>query len=129
MKLLWYSDFLHFKRKRKPISGAPYWHLPYGPVPKKHDFILGSMEGMDMISIREDETPEGYTMIEIKAVEKYDPNLFNEQEWGTIQYIEEYFKRFGSKAITDFAHKEAAWKETADEELISYQYADSLQLE
>jgi putative zinc finger/helix-turn-helix YgiT family protein len=128
MKLLWYSDFLQFKRKRKPISGTPYWHLPYGPVPKKHDLLLGSMEGMDLISIREDETPEGYTMIEIKAKERYNSNIFDEEEWETIRYVDEYFKRFGSRAISDFAHKEAAWKATKDEEIISYQYADLLQL-
>ncbi|MFD2370243.1 Panacea domain-containing protein [Brevibacillus sp. GCM10020057] len=44
MKLLWYSDFLRYKRTRKPISGTPYWHLPYGPVPKKHDLISRIMK-------------------------------------------------------------------------------------
>lgn len=128
MKLLWYSDFLRYKRTQKPISGTPYWHLPYGPVPKKHDFVLGTMVGLDLISIREEENPEGYTMILIQAKKDFDPNIFDHADWDVLRYVEDYFKTYGSRRISDFAHEEEAWKQTRDEQIISYEYAESLRL-
>lgn len=129
MKLLWYADFLGYKRFKRPISGTPYWHLTYGPVPKKHELVLGSLIGMDLISTSEEENGEGYTRIIIKAIEKFDSNIFANDEWDIIRYVDEYFKDYGSRAISNFAHDEAAWKETQDEQIIPYEYAGSLQLD
>ncbi|MGK5654549.1 Panacea domain-containing protein [Brevibacillus formosus] len=128
MKLLWYADFLRYKRARKPISGTPYCYLPFGPVPKNHDFILGTMSGLDLISIREEENADGYTIIHIQAKRDFDPNFFNNDDLDVLRYVDNYFKNYGSREIYDFAQNEAAWKETVDEQIISYQYADSLQL-
>lgn len=129
MKLLWYSDFLGYKRNKRSISGTPYWHLQYGPVPKKHDLILGSLAGIDLISILEEETPDGFMRINIKAQVNFNADLFTTDEWDIIRYVDEYFKDFGSVRISNFAHKEVAWKLTNEEEIISYQYAESLQLQ
>lgn len=34
MKMLWYSDYLHYKRNGVSISGLVYRALPMGAVPK-----------------------------------------------------------------------------------------------
>lgn len=128
LKLLWYADFLQFKRKKRAISGTPYWHLAYGPVPKKHEMVLGSLSGMDWISIQEEENGDGFTRIFIKAKERFDANIFNQEEWDIIRYVDQYFQDFGSRAISNFAHDESGWKETQDEQVISYEYAESLHL-
>jgi putative zinc finger/helix-turn-helix YgiT family protein len=128
MKLLWYADFLCFKRKGVSISGTPYWHLPYGPVPKNHEMILGTLEVMECIEINEDENEDGYTRIRISAKESFEGSLFPPDEWDVLTSVDSYFKTFGSTAISKFAHKEIGWKETVDEQIISYSYADLLQI-
>ncbi len=41
MKMLWYSDNLHYKREGKSISGLAYSALPMGAVPEGYeDFSL-----------------------------------------------------------------------------------------
>lgn len=128
MKLLWYSDFLHFKRKEVSISGTPYWHLPYGPVPKYHNLLLGCLNGMDLIDINEEEVDEGYTKMIIfsKQLSKYD--IFSPYELKVMNEIKEYFKEYGSRKISEYAHNEDGWKDTVEEQIISYEYARSLSL-
>lgn len=129
MKLLWYGDFLRYKRNKVSISGTPYWHLPYGPVPKKHEMVLGNLEAMNVISIKEEENNDGYTRILINSKIKFEANLFSAEEWDVLRYVEEYFQAYGSTAISNFTHLERGWKETEDEQIISYKYAECLQLQ
>jgi len=128
MKLLWYSDFLMFKRYNKPISGTAYCHLPYGPVPKSHELLLGCLESINWIFINEEVTSNGYTMILIKSKEKYISDSFSDSEWNVIRYVENFFEKYGSVAISEFAHEEEGWKQTIDSQMISYEYAKNLQL-
>ena len=59
--------FLMFKNEGKSISGISYLRLPYGPVPKSHVLILGSMQSINAIRITEEEISNGYTKIIINA--------------------------------------------------------------
>lgn len=72
MKLLWYADFLMFKNEGKSISGISYVRLPYGPVPKSHDLLLGTMQSINAIRITEEESSNGYTRIIIEAQKEFD---------------------------------------------------------
>ncbi|GAB6274993.1 MAG: hypothetical protein STSR0004_18580 [Peptococcaceae bacterium] len=51
LKLLWYADFLHFKRHVVGISGEVYVHLPLGPVPDGYTYLLGELEKEKIIKI------------------------------------------------------------------------------
>lgn len=128
MKLLWYADFLMYKNKKRSISGISYVHFPYGPVPKKHDLMLGTMEGINAIEIMEEEAYNGYIKITIKAQEEFKDSFFKEEEIEILNYVNDYFKDFGSKEIADFSHEEKAWIETSRYEDISYEFAKKLNI-
>jgi putative zinc finger/helix-turn-helix YgiT family protein len=130
MKLLWYSDFLMYKKWQLSISGTPYWHKPFGPVPVEHDTVLGCGKGLNLISIEEEEDlSSGYTRMIIKSKTPFNPSLFKEEEIKILHSIEQFFSSYGSRTISDFSHKEEGWKNTKDEQIISYSYADDLQVE
>jgi putative zinc finger/helix-turn-helix YgiT family protein len=127
MKLLWYADFLMFKRHKKSISGISYLKYKYGPVPKKINSMLGTMESINKIEIsEEDDWFNGYTIITIDSRENVNTSILNENELNIIKYVNDYFKDYGSKQIVDYSHKEKAWIDTEDRQEISYQYADVL---
>lgn len=128
MKLLWYADFLMFKKQGKSISGISYMRLPYGPVPKSHDLILGTMQSINAITITEEESSNGYTRIIIEAQQDIDQSIFERTEIETMNYVYNYFRDFGSVQITEFSHKEKAWLETPENEDISYSFADALRI-
>ena len=129
MKLLWYADFLMFKRNKSSISGTPYWHMEFGPVPVEHDTVLGCGTGINLITIEEEEDSfTGYTKMIVKSNISFDSTFFNEKEIQVLHYIEEFFISYGSRMISDFTHTEEGWVNTENEEVISFSYAESLQL-
>ncbi|MHB1166989.1 MAG: type II TA system antitoxin MqsA family protein [Carboxydocellales bacterium] len=130
MKLLWYSDFLMFIRKNCSISGTPYWHMPLGPVPVEHETVLGCGNGLSLISTEEEEDlATGYTKMIINSKVPFNHSLFKEDEIAILSYVEDFFISYGSRAISDFSHKEEGWRQTKDEQLIPYTYAETLQLD
>ncbi|CAH8248477.1 DUF4065 domain-containing protein [Paenibacillus melissococcoides] len=128
MKLLWYADFLMFKRNRISLSGVPYIHKPFGPVPKEYEMVLGCLEGLNQISISTEEVGDGYTRITITTLQEHNYELFTPEEREVLSFVKKYFEQFGSIKISDFAHSTLAWQETENEELIPYSYAETIQL-
>jgi putative zinc finger/helix-turn-helix YgiT family protein len=127
MKLLFYSDFLNYKRNLLSMSGMPYIRLPYGPVPKDHDLLLSSIDKHGLIEIDYDFMND-YTLINIKSMEEFDNSLFESEELEILHSVNSYFESYGSVAISDFSHEEEGWKNTDDRDIISYDYAGTLQL-
>lgn len=127
MKLLWYADFLMFKRHLLSISGVTYCRFQHGPVPKNHDLLLSCMERMGCVNIDEQEIND-YTFINIVAKDDFDETHFSVEELEILKEVNKYFADYGSVKIRDFSHQELGWKETVDKQIISYKYADQLQL-
>lgn len=128
MKLLFYTDFLNFKRNLISMTGMPYVKLPYGPVPKDYELLLSTVEKNDFININH-EYNNGYDYIKLKANKTFEESLFDESELTIIEYIQKKFQDFGSVDISDYSHKEKGWQKTQEREIISYDYADALSIE
>lgn len=128
MKLLFYADFLYFKRNLLSITGMPYVRYPYGPVPKDYDLLLSTIQKNEFIDI-ENEYYNEYTFIHIKATQPVDPSVFNEEEVNVLSHIQDHFNQYGSVAISEYSHKEDGWKNTKDKEIITYNYANTLSLD
>lgn len=122
MKLLWYSDFLMFKRKNYSISGTPYWHMQLGSVP-------GCGNGLSLISTEEEDLATDYTKMIINSNVPFNHSLFKEDEITILSCVEDFFRSYGSRVIRDFSHKEEGWRQTKEEQLIPYAYAKTLQLD
>jgi len=111
------------------MTGTTYLNYKFGPVPKKFNTMLGTLEGINKISIfEEDNVYEGYTKIIINANEEFNQNIFNNKELETIEYVNSFFKDFGSTGIANFSHQEKGWLETEEYQEISYAYAQYLNL-
>lgn len=128
MKLLFYSDFLHYKRNLLSITGTPYVRLPYGPVPKDYDLLLSTIEKNAMIDI-DYQFVNDYTIININSIKEFDGTSFSEEELEILKVVENQFEGFGSVAISDFSHEEDGWKNTNDRDIISYDHAETLRIE
>lgn len=126
MKLLFYADFIHFKRYTVSITGLRYIKNYYGPTPEKHDLILGEMADNYIEFV-----PDGNNFFGeyIKTLKDYDQSMFSEYEMEVIQKVVEVFKDYSAKAISEYSHDERAWVEPAEKEYISYKYAKSISLD
>ena len=128
MKTLFYSDFLSFKRNLVSITGTPYVKLPYGPVPKDYDLLLSTLEKNGVIDTNYDYDGE-FTTITLAAKEEFEPTFFEEDELEVMEKIKEFFQDKTSRFASEFSHEEAGWKYTDERDIISYEYAETLQLD
>jgi hypothetical protein len=57
-----------------------------------------------------------------------DLSIFSTTELKTLTMVKEHFANYNAKDIRDFSHKERGYQVTRDGELISYEYAETLQM-
>jgi putative zinc finger/helix-turn-helix YgiT family protein len=124
-KLLFYTDFLHFKDYSVSITGAQYAHIPFGPAPHDYDFYYPLFVRQGSLIVEEIEYPNGagdnYT-----SKKNPDLNVFSENELRVLATVKERFKNYGAGKISNFSHQEKAYKETQNGDIISYLYAKEL---
>lgn len=127
-KLLWYSDFLYFKKYAVSITGNSYIHAPFGPVFNGYELILGAMLLDNLIDKEEINFEENISGELLKPMDKCDICVISKAEKEVIDCVMEHFKNYSCKQISDFSHNEKPYKETKEGEKISYHLAKDLAL-
>lgn len=123
MKLMWYADFLSYKRRKQAITGLIYQALPMGAVPIGHDSII-DLKG---IAYEEIDMGDGTGYRFQKTDEKEYASLLDNDK----AIIDEVIAKLGNMSkdeIVTFMHREQAYKKTAPREIIRFEYAQSLQI-
>ncbi len=130
-KLLFYADFLHFKRHCISISGTRYRAIEMGPVPYNYDSIFEYLANNNIVSIKQTEFPNGA----IGEQFKLNPNRplisdnFTEEELSVLDFIANYFSNTSANQIINTSHNEKGWKENCSgRKIISYKYAFDLKI-
>lgn len=126
-KLLFYADFLHFKRHGMAISGARYVNMQFGPVPA--DFYTLQAALVDDASLDERPTAVGDCSGTVFVANRPpDRSLFSEAELQTLNDVAHTFDGWPASRIMEYSHQERAWKQTKDRETIDYGFANDLRL-
>jgi putative zinc finger/helix-turn-helix YgiT family protein len=131
-KMMFYTDFLNYKKTGRSISGISYRAIPYGPVPSNYDFIFAHF-----IEKEEIFEPVFYKVNNSKVTESYLPlkdsdlSVFSTEELNTIKKVVDLFTNTSSWEMVDLSHKERAWSElNKTKSIISYQdYAFDLTID
>ncbi|HEV2855512.1 MAG TPA: Panacea domain-containing protein [Thermoanaerobaculia bacterium] len=119
-KLLFYCDFLAYRRWGRSITGHSYWKLRFGPAPKAMLPILRQMqkEG-DCEEIRRDY----YGREQRRVAGKRAPKLclFSPEELGLADQIVEALWENSATEVSDLSHDFIGWKVAALNEVIPYE--------
>lgn len=121
-KLMFYADYYFFKNFQMSLSGAKYMRHHYGPVPEKFQTLYDNINDIEII-----ENDHGSFTSTI--IDKCEEEIFNEQELEILNFVYDKFKTMYSGEIRDFSHEEKCWIETPNKELISYNYAEDLDMQ
>jgi DNA-binding transcriptional regulator YiaG len=130
-KLLFYTDFGHYRNHGKSLMGLQYRAIPLGTVPSNYDKILANALETDLIQVEYVKLTNG------NMGEKYLPNpqntfnesLFSTQELKTLQTVVENFKDKTTTQIVALNHQEKAWIDNHEQRgLVDYGYAFGLSL-
>lgn len=119
-KLLFYSDFISFQKLTLSMSGLPYEHNHYGPVPLNFNLLYESLKEEGIIDIIPFSDYEG------EYIEPINERKFQYISSQHIEILDNVIKKFATvsaREISDYSHEESAYKDTEQNEPISYEYA------
>ena len=121
MKLLWYSDSIYFKRFGKSMTGLVYQHLPLGAVPIGYNEIIY----LPTIKIVEELICDD---IAYKILPAGDISLssFSLNELKILEEVATRFKDTSGSELSQYMHKEKAYIETDNYQIIPYSLANEL---
>jgi len=128
-KLLFYADFLNFKRHGYSITGAHYQAVQWGPVPRKYTQIFDACQEKEYVVIKTEFWDDGKERFQFLPHKKtsFDATFYNQKEIETIHRV---LGVLGAKTTTELvkiSHLEKAWVENEQtRSLINYEYAFDL---
>jgi len=127
-KLVFYADFKHFKDYAVSISGAKYAHADHGFVPDNYEHYFATLIH-DEKAIRPEEINYGDYIGE-KYYSEVEPDLtlFSDNELEVLFQVKTFFKSYTATQMREFSHKERGYNETKVGDIISYDYANDLQI-
>lgn len=118
MKMLWYADSLFYKKNDRTITGLVYCHDTMGALPVGHYKIVG----LENVHMKEE---DGYeiTKYHFLVNDNLDENLLSEDEKSILDAVIRKFGMAKSREIVEYMHKETAYTETNDKEVIPFSKA------
>lgn len=128
-KLLFYADFLMFKRTCFSISGVRYVAIDRGPVPNNFNSVFEFLSNTGVIDISYMHYPQGYMGEQFvgRSNRPFKSELFSAEELAIMQLVAMTFCDASTTDIVEMSHLEDAWLENhQDKKAISYRYAFDL---
>lgn len=128
-KLLFYSDFLNYRRTGYSISGVAYRAIPFGPVPAEYEKLYVKLKDDELANVELIEFKDGNYGEAVRPIKAFEEDAFSSSELSTLNAVVEKFAKCNTKQIVSISHQEKAWLDNEpDHDLISYQkYAFELQ--
>lgn len=124
MKMLWYSDNLHFKRKGVSISGLAYSALPMGAVPEGYELII-LLDGVEFETVWYGEN----IAYKFKSTPGFKINELTQSEIEALDAIISEFGILKTDEIVEKMHGEEAYKCTNSNCIIPFSFAEKLSIE
>ncbi len=121
MKLLWYADFLSFKRYGHSITGMVYTIMPMGAVPVGHKSII-DLKGISYEEI-EYENGSGYKFLKS---ERNNYDALSDEDIGVLDTVIKELGDYTKEQIVERMHREDAYVNTDRGNVINYRYAMNL---
>lgn len=122
-KLLFYADFLAYKRRGMAITGLSYKALNYGPVPERWDRVYSQFDDI----VQEPRTygeKEGNVLV---SEGKFDISSIAPEEMQILDEVCSKFSGLTSADMTRISHEEDAWVECVEGyRRIPFEYAFKL---
>jgi Protein of unknown function (DUF4065) len=120
LKLLAYSDFLSFKRKGAPITGATYIKLEHGPAPKELPGaleVLVAKKDVEPIS----ENAYGYQQTRYVANREAATDLFDSDDLALVDQVVAHFWGVSNSDMSHQSHLDfAGWNVVEEMEPFPY---------
>ncbi len=123
MKLLWYSDALHFKRTGKAISGLAYIAMSMGAVPEGHSHIM-LLDGIVFDEVEYDDN----TAYRFRVAPGFETRELTGSELAAMDTVIAELGGLNAQEISARMHAEEAYQRTERGKHISFELVKSLSI-
>lgn len=123
MNLMWYADFLSFKKRGHAITGLVYQALPMGAVPIGHNSIINLKD----VPCEEEDMGE-YNAYHFWLNKDAHFDHISKEDKEILDEVIEKLGKMTKEEIVSFMHKEKAYTETLPKSIIEYKHAENLQI-
>jgi len=119
-KLLYFCDFNYYELYEKPLTGATYRKINYGPAPCEFDEIIEEMKKKKQI---QEVHSEYYGQLQIKYLPLVETDLskLTAEQKEIIDRVIANLSHLDAKTISDYSHEDIPWKSTKDKDIIDYE--------
>lgn len=126
-KLLFYCDFLSYRRTGFGMTGLKYIAMQYGPVPENWGKVYDSLKDIEM---NECILPNQSSGIRLESTVSYNATSISEVERAVLDDVCLRFSEMNAKDISSENHKEKGWIENSHTKShIDYKYAFDLSMQ
>ena len=125
-KLLFYSDFIHYKLQGDAISSIPYVKLPHGPAPESYHAILGILDGCGVISIKETVVDNKIVEEKIEPLKPFNLEMFTESELDVLRKVSFKLGTMNGAELLETIHNEPFFDKISMGKEIPYKHARSI---
>lgn len=121
MKMLWYTDAISFRENNASMTGLVYLHEAMGALPVGHYKIMG----LENVRVQEEEGFD-YTKYHVLPNELLDENALSDAEKEILDAVVGKFNSYTAQEIVEYMHKEVAYLETNDFDVIPFSVAKNI---
>ena len=119
-KVLFFADFLHYAEHGKPITGAVYWRLEHGPVPRRLLPVREQLIGSGRAVLRERSVGLRKQQ-RLEALVEPDLTSFSATEIKMVDEVIDLLREYTATSISDVTHQMNGWRIADDREAIPYE--------
>ena len=121
-KLLWMSDFQHYRLTGESITGASYIHRRHGPMVDGLETRLASLADAQRLMIRRRDQ-FGYVQQRPVPLERADLSLFSGLEIAVVEQMLREAQDKSARDLSELSHQHVGWRGTEEGEVIPYESA------
>lgn len=118
-KLLFYADFVAYRRYGKSITGQEYQALSQGPAPKRLKIVMEQLRKSGQVTERVKRF-HNFTQITTKPLALADLGKFTQQEIALVHELVQRFWNHSARQISELSHEFIGWSLAEKGETIPY---------
>jgi uncharacterized phage-associated protein len=119
-KILFFSDFLHYREHGTSITGETYFKLEHGPAPRAMVPAIRELEAEGACLLIE-RTHHGYVRKRLLVKREANLDLFTAKEIAHVGSILRLLRDRSASEVSDLSHHFIGWKTARTQEDIPYE--------
>ncbi len=122
-KYLYFAEFAAVRRLGRPITGAEYQKLPFGPAPRHLAPVREKLLRDNDARLVERIDALGY--VHHRLIPQRDPraDVFTADELRLVDEVIETLRAMSATEVSELSHREAGWQLVEEGETIPYELA------